>query len=233
MLNQKLLWVVLLGLVLTGCTDSRAYSRQIQVSATAEVKAKPEVVVFDFQIEKRGTELKALKMVVDRNTAAMVVLCKNLGIKPKDLTAAEISIQPQYNYNTNRFTGYQVSRSVTARLYDLGKYPEVISGAVNAGITTIQNVSLEMKDQKDLELRALAKAVEKATAKAKLLAEKNSVTLGKVVQVTEAGSGGYQVAFEAKQLRNRDGIAAEAAPYAFEPGRLSVSSTVQMSFEIK
>lgn len=231
--NHKLLWVVLLILVLTGCTDSRAYTRQIQVSATAEVKAKPEVVVFDFQIEKRGTVLQSLKTVVDRNTAALVALCKKLGIEPKDLTAAEISIQPQYNYNTNRFTGYQVSRNVTARLYDLTKYSKVIDGAVNAGITTIQNVSLEMKDQKDLELKALAKAVEKATAKAKLLAAKNGVTLGKVMQVTETGSAGYQVAYEAKLQRNRDGITAEAAPYAFEPGRLSVSSSLQMSFEIK
>jgi uncharacterized protein YggE len=233
MINHKLLWVVLLGLALTGCTDSHSHTRQIQVSASGEVKAKPEVVVFDFQIEKRGTILKSLKRVVDENTAALVALCKKLGIKPKDLVAAEISIQPQYNYNTNRFTGYQVSRNVTARLYDLTKYSKVIDGAVNAGITTIQNVSLEMKGEKDLRLKALARAVEKATSKAKLLADKNGVGLGKVIQVIETGSGAYQVAYLAKQQRNRDGVAAEAAPYAFEPGRLSVASTVQISFEIK
>lgn len=232
MFNHKHLFIVFLGMAaLTGCTDSP--SRQIHVSATAEVKAKPEVVIFNFQIEKRGTALKPLKTIVDRNTAALVALCKKLGIKPKDLTAAEISIQPQYNYNTNHFTGYQVSRNITARLYDLNKYSEVINGAVNAGITTIQNVSLEMKNERELQLKALAKAVKKATSKAKLLADENGVGLGKVMQVTESGSGGYQVAYEAKLQGNRDGVVAESAPYAFEPGRLSVSSSVQMSFEIK
>jgi len=231
MINKKPMIAIFLGMaVLTGCTESP--TRQIQVSATAQVKAKPEVVVFDFQIEERGKVLRPLKATVDRRTASLVALCKKLGIKPRDLTAAEVSIQPQYDYRTDHFNGYQVSRTVTARLYDLTRYSKVIDGAVNAGITTINNVSLQLKDDNELELKALAKAVEKATTKAGLLATRNGVGLGKVIQVVESGPDYFQSAYELKKSARISDTATEAAPNAFEPGRLSVSKTVQITFAI-
>lgn len=231
MVIHKILPAILLAaMVLAGCTESR--SRQIQVSGTATVKARPELVVFDFMIEERGQLLSPLKSRIDSKATALVKLCKRLGIQPKDLTSAEISIQPQYHYNTGRFTGYHVSRTVTARLYDLSNYSKVIDGAVKTGITTIQNISLQMKPDNNLENRALVKAVDDGTAKAILLAGRGQVRLGKILQVTESGPGfPVQSGYRAKKLA-RDDVALEAAPYVFEPGQLSVSKTVHLVFDI-
>lgn len=225
--------VILAAITLAGCNDKPM--GEIHVSATATVEAKPELAVFDFLIEERGKQLKPLKNVVDRKASALVKLCKQLGIKPKDLTSAELSIEPQYHYNTNRFTGYHVSRTVTARLYDLEKYSKVIDGAVNSGITTVRNISLQLKDDENLEKQAMTRAVDSAFAKALLLAKQNRVTLGKVTSVSETGSNNYVAAnYLAKQSRSRGmtGVAMEAAPFAFEPGHLSVSKTVQITYAI-
>lgn len=233
-MNNKILVVLVLGVsLLSGC--AKAQSREIHVSATATVEARPELVVFDFLIEERGKVLKPLKSSVDKKATALVALCKKLGIDPKDLTSAELSIEPQYHYNTNRFTGYHVSRTVTARLYDLDKYSKVINGAVGSGITTIRNISLQLKESDELENRALKKAVDKGRAKAQLLAEQSRVKLGKVTGVTESSPNSYiQANYLAKQQRSRgiSDVAMEAAPFAFEPGQLSVSKTVQLSFAI-
>lgn len=217
---------VLAVFILSGCAEPQ--SRHIQVNATAEVEAAPQLVVFNFKIERRGKVLLTLKNIVDKRTAALVKLCKRLGIKPKDLTAAEVSIEPQYHYNSGRFTGYHVSRNVTARLYDLSKYSSVIDGAVRAGITTIENVSLQIKEEYKLENEALAKAVLLGTSKARMLAEQNGVRLGKVIQITETGSVAYQANYELR----RKGLRSYDAASVFEPGRLSVSKSIQLTFEI-
>ena len=198
-----------------------------------EVKARPQLVVFDFMIEERGQLLPPLKARIDSKATALVKLCKRLGIQPKDLTSAEISIQPQYHYNSGRFTGYHVSRTITARLYDLSNYSKVVDGAVHAGITTIQNISLQMKQDNDLENRALAKAVEEGTKKAQLLASQSKVRVGKILEVTQSRPDyAYQSGYEAKARLQRNDVAMEAAPYAFEPGQLLVSKTVHLVFEI-
>lgn len=233
MKNSKPILVLVLGLLaLSGC--ARAEPGSINVSATATVEAKPEVVVFDFLVEERGKLLKPLKNSVDRKATALVKLCKRLGIEPKDLTSAEITIEPQYHYNTNRFTGYEVSRTVTARLYNLDKYSKVIDGAVNSGITTIRNISLQLKDDTNLEDRALRKAVDSARAKAQLLAQQGQVKLGKVTSIIESGSQNFLSDYVLKRSSRVRDVANEAAPapYAFEPGQLSVTKTIQMSFEI-
>lgn len=233
-MNNKTLVILVLGIsLLSGCAKTQ--SREVHVSANATVEAKPELVVFEFLIEERGKLLKPLKTSVDRKASALVKLCKKLGIEPRDLTSAELSIEPQYHYNTNRFTGYHVSRTVTARLYDLEKYSKVINGAVSSGITTVRNISLQLKDSDELENRALTKAVDKGTAKAQLLAKQTGVKLGKVLSVVETGADNYYAAnYLVKQKRSRGltDVASEAAPFAFEPGQLSVSKTVQLSFAI-
>ena len=90
-----------------------------------------------------GRNLSELKTEIDRKTAALVGLCKKIGIKTKNITSAEVSIRPQYNYQTRTFLGYDVSRNVSvilkdlaaaqmitvfARLYAVLIVPEVITG---------------------------------------------------------------------------------------------------------
>lgn len=223
--------VLLMGLFfVAACNDPT--TRRIEVSGSAFVYAAPELARFDFTIEKRGKVLSTLKSDVDRKTARLVKLCKKLGIDPKDITAAEVEIEPKYSYERNTFLGYKVSRNVHANLYDLDKYSKVIDGAVRAGITNIQNISLELKEQNNIEDQALEKAITKARYKAELLANKSGVKLGEVLRISES-----QPALPQEEYKLYKGLSDRApepsANAVFEPGRLTITRTVYVVFGIE
>lgn len=225
--RTSLLFLVSL-LFLSACDQSS--QKLISVNATASVNTAPELARFNFLIDKRGKNLTRVKNDIDIKAGKLVELCKKLGIKTKDITAAEITIEPRYNYNNNAFLGYRITRTISATLYDLTKYSQVIEGAVKAGITNISNISLEVKKENSLEDKALASAVKKAKNKAQLLASLNNVQLGEVLEITESGAPRIYAKYRAekKQLSRR------AMPNAvFEPGQLSISKTVSIVYSIK
>jgi uncharacterized protein YggE len=227
MLNSVLLLTVMT--ILAGCIETT--QKSIKVSGDAYVYADPELARFDFSIEERGKVLSVIKNTVDNKTAKLVKLCKSLGIDPKDITAAEISIEPQYNYENNVFTGYHISRNVHANLYDLNKYSAFIEGAVTAGITNIQNISLELKEENSMEYEALEKAIAKARQKAEFLATKSGVKLGEVLNISESKSGFLQDEYKFEGFLEKR-AAPEADIAVFEPGQLTVSRTVHVVYGI-
>jgi len=204
-------------------TDKKIMS----LSATSSVTAAPELARFNFLIEKRGKNLASLKSEIDAKAGRLVRLCKKLGIKTKDITAAEIHIEPRYNYNNNSFLGYRITRTISATLHDLSKYAMVIDGAVNAGITNISNISLELNQKTSLENKALTEAVKLVKNKAELLASLTNVKLGEVLNIQEGGAG--IVRTEYKDVLHRSSAKAKAV---FEPGLLSITKTVSITYSI-
>lgn len=215
-------------LYLSGCDQS--VQKQISVSGTSSINIAPELARFNFLIEKRGKNLSKIKADVDNKAKRLVNLCKKLGIKTKDITAAEVTIEPRYNYNKNTFLGYRITRSISAVLYDLRKYSKVIEGAVKSGITNIENISLELKKETSLENQALAAAVLTAKNKAELLASMAGVRLGNVIIINEVGPANIYVRYRAKKYQSGS-LTRENA--VFEPGQLTVNRTVNMIYSIK
>ena len=201
----------------------------IEVTGTAKESVVPDMATFSFSINGRGKELEALKAEVDKKTANTVSLCKRLGIKTKNISSSEISIRPQYNYQTKSFLGYEVSRNIKVVLNNLDKYSDLVNGAIKSGITTITNVTLDTKDRDVLERKALGSAIEAAKKKAEILAISSGVNIGKVLYVKE---GGGLIRLESYEFNQRARVA-DLAQGAFEPGELSVTATVSVRYSIK
>ena len=210
-------------------TPAYALEEGIEVTGTAKEAVAPDMATFLFSVNGRGKELANLKAEIDKKTAATVAICKNLGVKTKNITSAEISIRPQYNYQTKSFTGYEVSRNIKVILENLDKYSELVNGVIKSGVTTINNIHLDTKDREVLERKALGAAIASARKKAEIIAKSSDAKIGKVIYVKE---GGGPIRLESYKFTQR-GKEASLAQGAFEPGEISLSATVSVRYSIK
>ena len=201
----------------------------IEVTGSAIESVVPDMATFSFSINGRGKELAALKKEIDTKTTHMVSLCKKLGVETKNITSSEVSIQPQYNYQTKSFIGYEVSRKIKVVLNNLDKYTELVNGAIDSGITTINNITLDTKDREILERKALGSAIKAAKKKAEILATSSNINSGKVIYVKEGGASIRRESYKFKQSTS----SADLAQGAFEPGEISVTATVLVRYSIK
>jgi len=205
-----------------------ADTRGIQVSGKAKVSVVPDMATFTFAIEGRGQELAVVKQDIDTRTAKLVQLCKSVGVDTKKITATEVSIRPQYNYQNKTFLGYAVTRTVNVTLTDLDNYSALVSGAIDAGITTIQNIVVDTSSRDDLQREALEAAVQDARDKAQIVARGAGVKLGKVVSIIE---GGIPVEASSYRLLGTEAAQIDGAAVV-EPGEISITAMVTVTFSL-
>ena len=233
MQNKKVTYfmngIMYLFLSLTLSVSAIADSSGVQVSGTAKVGAVPDIARFSFAINGRGKDLPKLKLDIDRKTATVVTLCKQLGVENKHISSAEVSIHPQYNHQTRELVGYNLSRNISVELHNLDRYTQLVNGAIDSGITTINNIQLDISNRDRLAAEALASAVKAAREKAEVIAENADIHLGKIISVQETGSNFDNRRFGVRQMA----MAESAVSEAFEPGEISIMATVTVIYAIE
>lgn len=207
----------------------RADTNGIQVTGTGRASARPDTATFAFAVSGRGNDLATVSKDVDARTAGLVDLCKRIGIEPKDIASSQVDIHPRTDIKTGRVLGYEVSRDTHVLLNDLGRYSELISGAIEAGITNIRNIRLGTTKRDALVKKALASAVAAARQKAEVLAKSAGVALGKAVRIDERAP---PMEMRPYAVRTAAGMTA-AGETAFEPGQITVRATVTVEYAIK
>ena len=210
---------------------SFSYAEQgITVTGKAKVSVVPDLVLFSFAVNGRGKELGLLKADIDKKSAALVAFSKKTGIKKKNISSSEVNIRPQYNYKTKVFTAYEVSRNIKVTLDNLDKYTELVNGAIASGITTINSVKLDISNRDDLERKVLATAVNDAKKKADILAKSTGVSLGKVVSIKE---GGQRIVHDSFRFNGMASTQSASQQGGFEPGEITVSTSIVVNYAIK
>ena len=200
----------------------------VEVTGTAKESVVPDMATFSFSINGKGKVLATLKNEIDIKTADLVTLCKKTGVKTIDITSSEVSIRPEYNYQTKSFIGFNVSRNVKVILKNLDNYTDLVNGAIKSGITNISSIALDTKDREALERKALGLAIDAARKKADIMAKSAGVTLGKVIYVKEGGSP-----IRAENFAFREKVSsASTTQGVFEPGEISVTATVVVKYSI-
>lgn len=199
----------------------------ITVQGSATVRVAPDMATFNFSIVERGASLARLKRSVDDRSAELINLSLQLGVARTDVTSAEVRIRPRYDHPNANLIGYDVSREVLVVLKDLERYTDLVNGAIDAGISSLGNIQLDVSNRRSLEINSLAAAMAAARRKAEIIAVEADVSLGKVISVREAGAFA-----EAPLYQVRAESMAMGSPAAFEPGEIMVSSQVNVTFAI-
>ncbi len=210
-----------------------AGSRGITVVGMGHAFGTPDTATATIGVDLTGaTPDQATKSNNDQ-LAAVIKALKDAGIDEKDIQTAYYSVYTEQRFKpeTGQSTGeyvYHASSSVNVTIRDLGKVGTVLDKAVAAGANNISGVNFNVADTTQLEATAREKAVADARARATDLARLFNVQLGDVIAISEVTTGGPMPMYDRGASA---GLGGGGAP--IQPGQLSVSMQLQVTFELK
>lgn len=129
-----------------------------------------------------------------------------------------------------RIVAYRASNTIRVEVDDLTKVGPVIDAGVAAGANNVEGISFELQDDAAARRDALAKAVEEARAKARIMAAALEVEIAGVLEATEGGVDLYPVQYDLGRRAFAGAEMAMATPV--QPGQVRVEASVTIRYRI-
>ncbi len=241
-MNKKYFIVVavtLLAFVLGACgpatinQEAPAPIRTLNVNGTGQAVLTPDIAYIYVGVH---TEKPSAAEAVSENntqTQKMIDALKKFGIAVKDIRTTNFSIWPQDKYDpqTGLPTGektYVVDNTVYVTVRDLDKLGDLLDTVVGAGANTVSSIQFDVADKAEALKQARADAVKDAEAQAKELAGSANLTLGEIQSISYYDNSPLPVA-EGKG----GGAALQAAAVPIQPGQLTFTVNVNVTYAIK
>jgi len=232
--------LALLALLVSACVptavNQQAFPplRTVSVSGSGTANLVPDIAYIYVGVH---TEKPSAAEAMDENNAQtqkMIQALKDFGIDAKDIRTTNFSIWPQDKYDpmTGTPTGektYVVDNTVYVTVRDLGKLGDLLDTVIAAGANTVNSIQFDVADKEAALKQARADAVKDAEAQAQELADAAGVKLGEIQTISFYDSTPYPLTTG----KGGGGAAVEAAAVPIQPGQLTFTVTVSMTYEIK
>lgn len=222
------------ALALAGPTTGARAPATVQVSARATVSRAPDRVYIDVGVRAEARSPQAAAADNAARLATVIAAVRKASGPDAQLTTANYSVSPQYEYHRNgkppTLTGYAVTNLVRVRLDDLQRIGAVIDAANGAGANMQQNLRFALRDPEAARLRALAQAARRARESARALAAALGLRIVRIVSVREDG-----VAISPRSpVIHGQAIRAQPArlPTPIEAGGIPVTANVSLTVAV-
>lgn len=228
----------LLAMAEAAVADDKAAEnrRTIMVTGQGEVTAAPDLVIVAVSVET--TAPKAADAVSENaaRSAKVAATLKTLIGKDDKLTTTRYSLDPRYEQGKPgqpaepRITGYVAHNEVQVETHKIDGVGALIDAAIAAGANRVSSLQFTLSNRNEQLRAALEKAGAEARAQADSVAKALGVKLKGVVSATTSTAPTVQPRF----FEGRAMAAMEArAPTPIEPGTVSVSANLQVTYEIE
>jgi len=223
----------------------------ITLSGYGEVFAAPDIANINFTIRKEAetvTEAQEAVALVEKDALDFL---KNNNIREKDIKTINASFNPKYEYRydtksvvpCNEFcpprirkrviSGYEAYESITIKVRNIEDVGKIIEGLGGLSVTNLNGPNFAIDDEDDLKALARKKAIDDARAKAKVLAKDLGVRLGRIASFSENGSGFFPLSVYAERVAISQSSAKESSPAQIPTGENTISSNVNITYEIR
>lgn len=213
---------------------TKSSSGELAVVGEGKVDVIPDSaqVEVGIVVSNASTVDEAQKRITEVNNKAIDALSK-LGIDKKDIKTSNYSINPNYSYEGRRndIIGYNGNVTLSIKVKDMKKMPQVIEEVTKAGANQVFGSSFSVENPEKYREEARSKAIENARAQAEKLAGSLGIRLGKIVNIVESSPNNMPpILFEKSlSLEGRGG----GTPPDIQPGSQTITSTVTLYFEKK
>ncbi|HUA36405.1 MAG TPA: SIMPL domain-containing protein [Candidatus Binataceae bacterium] len=212
-------------------SDSAA-TRTIVVDGSGEAQATPDTASLNLAIQTTGrTAAQASGANADLASKVVAALKSKLGDKGTVSTGG-YSLNPEYDQRPGRehpsIVGYTAQNSITVETGQLDLVGELIDAAIGAGANSVNYLNFSLKNDADARAKAITMATHDAREQAQALADALGVKLGKIVKATTV-SEPQPIRMERPMMA----MAKMSAPTPVEPGQVSVSASVTLTYEIE
>jgi len=239
--NFFVLVVLASALILSACgaptTINQAAAapvRTLSVNGVGEVKLKPDVAYIYIGVHTEAASAADAVASNNLQTDALINSLKAAGVDEKDLSTSNFSIWPNTQYSPDGQavgTTYVVDNSVYVAVRDLDTLGDLLDSAISAGANSINSIQFDVADKSQALKDARARAVENAKAQAQELAAAAGVQLGEISSIGFCESSPMPY-FDGRG-GGGGGAAEGAAAVPIQPGQLTLTATVNLTYEIK
>lgn len=231
-----LVMAVLLPASLAAEERSVPERRTISVTGQGEVTAMPDRVELSFAVET--TADKAAEAVAEnaRRSAAVVAALKPVLASDDIVTTARYTVEPRYEparpgeRREPRITGYVVQNAVRVQSRQVDKVGALIDAASSAGANRVGGLEFSLAKRDELMRAAIEKAGADARAQAESAAKGLGVRLRGVVSATTASP---PIVVPKRYQMMEMAAEARVVPTPVEPGQLTVTASLQVTYEIE
>ena len=242
MRNKTLLvsGILLVALALGACSPTVvanpvAPQRSMTVNGTGQVFMTPDIAYIYIGVHTEKDTAAEAVQANNAETQQVITALKEAGVAAKDIRTTNFSIWPNQQYGPDgqpTSTRYTVDNSVFVTVRKLETLGDLLDTAVGAGANSINSVQFDVADKTGALKEARDQAVEDAKVQAQELADAAGLKLGEIQSV------GF---FDNVPTPNLDtygkggggaGVA-EAATVPIQPGQLTLTVTVSMTYMIK
>lgn len=211
----------------------------ITVSSTGNVIGTPDRAQVTFAVQTENPDVKIAQQDNAQRMATVIDALVAIGIPRDALKTTGYNIYPVYDdYSKSlinqKIRTYQVTNTLTVTLHDVSRTGDVIDVAVANGINQASSIQFLLSDEHSQVLRT--EALTKAVARARADADTVASALGTpIIGVQSADiSGGYSpVLFENYQSIKMDATMGSATPTSIQPGDITVSAQVSITYLIR
>lgn len=254
------LFVMLLSFAYAAVSYVNTYSQSIEpssfrsfgVDGEGKIVAIPDVAKFSFGLTTEGgKDIAALQKENTEKMNKAIEFIKTNGVEAKDIKTENYSLNPRYQYfdcggriysgadakpcPPAEIVGYTINQNVSVKIRDFAKIGDILSGIIDTGANNVSQLSFQIDDPTALKDEARAQAIEKAQAKAKMVAKAGGFKVGRLLSIEEGSDINYPRVMYSKAIAMDVGFGgAEAAPApAIEAGSQDVTVTVNLRYEIR
>lgn len=224
-----------LVLALGGCTTRIVTAEggtplyTITASGTGTTSAAPDVAEMYFGVTLLATDAKQALAQAGTAAEAMTAAVKGAGVATDDIQTANISVYPQYTYREGKvasITGYSATVQIRVKLREFDAIGDVISAANRAGANEIGGPSFTLSDDASARAESIKSAVADARSRAQAMADAAGKSLGEIVSIGQTGS--FIPAYQGGNAYDKG-----ESTVPVEPGKLDVTASVTVVFELK
>ncbi|AJI84168.1 oxidative stress defense protein [Yersinia enterocolitica] len=207
----------------------------VVTSGTASVDATPDIATIAIEVSVSAKDAADAKKQADTRVAQYFDFLRKSGIEKKDINAANIRTQPEYDYQKTGeavLKGYRAVRQVQVTLRQLDKLNELLDGALKSGLNEIRAVELGVANPDTYREQARKKAIENAISQAGALADGFKVKLGPVYSIRYHVAN-YQPMPVARMFKSAEAAPANDAAQTYEQQTIHFDDQVDVVFELK
>ncbi|MBI3634118.1 MAG: SIMPL domain-containing protein [Candidatus Yonathbacteria bacterium] len=258
-LYRALTVLVLIGAVFAGTriiTEIKGYrfigggvsaTNTISVSGEGEVLAVPDIATISFGVREEAKKVSDAQNKVSAKMKTTLTAVRKLGVPDKDIKTQNYNSYPKYEWqdgavsclslncppprpNKQVLTGYEVSQSVTITVRNLDLVNGLVDTLGTAGVTDMNGPNFAIDKQDELKTEARKQAIDKARAKAYVLARDLGVSLVRVVSFSEGQN--YPI-YARTMMAEGVGVSKDASTPELPQGEEKITSQVTVTYEIR
>ncbi len=208
----------------------------IVISSTGSVDATPDIATIAIEVSASVKDATEAKKQVDTRVAQYFDFLRKNGIEKKDINAANLGTQPEYDYpktGTTVLKGYRAVRQVQVTVRQLDKVNELLDGALKFGLNEIRDIKLGVANPNTYRAEARKKAIENAISQASSLAKGFKAKLGPVYSIQYNMTNNDQPMPVVRMYKSAEASSPSNPAKTYEQETIHFDDRVDVVFELR